>query len=76
MCAYFVGTTPARPPRPRSQEELKRSHVEYLEAHPELRHLLNDFLSAVLMEKPEDVYSFAQSHFRALRGDEEGGGGK
>lgn len=51
----------------RPQEELKKQHVEYLSAHPELRHLLNDFMSAVLMEKPTDVYAFAQSHFAGLQ---------
>lgn len=53
----------------RPQDELKQQYVEYLERHPELRHVLNDFVTAVLMEKPDDVYTFAQRHFLALRPD-------
>eukprot|EP00499_Haloplacidia_sp_CaronLabIsolate_P004463 CAMPEP_0196782772 /NCGR_PEP_ID=MMETSP1104-20130614/12041_1 /TAXON_ID=33652 /ORGANISM="Cafeteria sp., Strain Caron Lab Isolate" /LENGTH=76 /DNA_ID=CAMNT_0042153015 /DNA_START=30 /DNA_END=260 /DNA_ORIENTATION=+ len=50
-------------------DDLKEQYVAYLERHPELRHVLNDFVTAVLMEKPDDVYTFAQRHFLALKPD-------
>jgi guanylate kinase len=43
----------------RVKDEIKKEHVDYLSQHPEIRQLLNDFLSTVLLEKPEDVYKFA-----------------
>ena len=34
--------------------------TKYLKKHPELREILNDFLSSTLLEKPEDVYIYAR----------------
>lgn len=31
--------------------------------HPEIREILNDFLSAVLLSRPDDVYVFAKEYF-------------
>lgn len=31
--------------------------------HEELQHILNDFLSNLLLHKPDDVYAFARSYF-------------
>jgi hypothetical protein len=45
------------------QENIKRGHNKYLESHPEVSSLLNDFLSAALLEKPKDVYAFATKYF-------------
>ena len=39
--------------------EIKRDHSKYIAKHPELRELLNDFLSTVMLEKPDDVYEYA-----------------
>lgn len=49
------------------QAELKSAHREYVARHPELRSILNDFVSAVLTEKPADVVEFARQHFALYR---------
>jgi Regulatory subunit of type II PKA R-subunit len=38
-------------------------HTAYLKQHPEITTLMNDFLSAVLLQKPADVYAFARAYF-------------
>lgn len=45
------------------KDELNLSHEEYVKGHPELREILNDFLSSVLLSKPDDVYLFAKEYF-------------
>ncbi len=45
------------------QNELKVAHRDYVAKHPELKTILNDFTTAVLTEKPEDVVEFAKSYF-------------
>ena len=45
------------------KDEVKKEHTTYISKHPEVRQLLNDFLSTLLLEKPEDVYSFSQEYF-------------
>lgn len=39
--------------------EIKKEHSQYISAHPELREILNDFLSTVMLEKPNNVYDYA-----------------
>jgi|TARA_B110000305_G_scaffold221650_1_gene264570 hypothetical protein len=34
------------------KDELIESHEEYVQSHPEIREVLNDFLSSVLLHKP------------------------
>ena len=34
------------------KEELTYSHEDYINEHPEIREVLNDFLSSVLLSKP------------------------
>ena len=46
--------------------ELKAEHSTYIEAHPELRTLLNDFVCAVLLEKPPNAFTFAADHFASI----------
>lgn len=46
-----------------SMDNGKAAHTHYINTHPEVRAALQDFLSAVLLEKPEDVYAFARTHF-------------
>ena len=43
--------------------EIKEEHVSYLKSHPELRQILNDFLSSCLLEQPENVYGYAKKFF-------------
>lgn len=44
-------------------EELKEQHNLYLEKHPELQQILNDFISEVLLEKPDDPIEFSREYF-------------
>ena len=46
---------------------LKQEHAAYVEAHPEIKTLLSGFMSALLLEKPQDVAAFATTHFSAMR---------
>jgi len=54
----------------------------YLEDHPEVKELLNDYISAALVEQPEDVFHFAREFFAGIATDDipdkgdAGGGGK
>ena len=34
------------------KDELIQSHSEYIEIHPEIREVMNDFISSVLLHKP------------------------
>lgn len=45
------------------KQTIKEEHVNYLKSHPELRQILNDFLSSCLLEQPDDVYEYAQKFF-------------
>ena len=45
------------------KEELIISHEKYIHKHPEIREVLNDFLSSVLLHKPDDVYVYAKEYF-------------
>jgi guanylate kinase len=54
------------------KDELIQSHEEYILNHPEIREVLNDFLSSVLLHKPvrfslltpqDDVYVYAKEYF-------------
>ena len=38
-------------------------HTSYVRQHPELRHLLADFLQLLLIRKPDDVVLFAKEYF-------------
>ena len=38
------------------KDELMGKHDEYINEHPEIREVLNDFLSSVLLAKPVSVY--------------------
>ena len=45
------------------KEEIKLEHVEYMKSHPELRDILNDFISSLLLDKPENIYNYAKDYF-------------
>lgn len=49
------------------KEALKKDHEAYVDAHPEIKTLLSAFMSALLIEKPDDVLAFAQSHFATYK---------
>ena len=42
---------------------ITREHADYLQKHPEIQRILNDFVSAALVEMPVDVFDFARTHF-------------
>lgn len=49
------------------REASERSHrAAYLGAHPELRGLLSDLTTALLVEKPSNIFPFAADHFSTL----------
>jgi hypothetical protein len=37
------------------KDELIQSHTDYIASHPEIREVLNDFISSVLLHKPVSV---------------------
>ena len=45
---------------------LKAVHTSDIVSHPEVKNMLNDFLSQVLLSRPDDVFSFAAEHFAEL----------
>ena len=47
------------------QETIANEHNEYLQGHTEIQQILNDFVSAALVEMPDDVFHFARKHFAA-----------
>jgi hypothetical protein len=44
--------------------KVREENEMWLERHPEVGHLLHDFMCAVLAEQPNDIFSFARTHFR------------
>ncbi len=53
------------------KDEVKKEHITYFSKHPEIRQLLNDFLSTLLLEKPDDVYCYAQEYFSYFNAEKE-----
>ena len=53
------------------KDELMQQHDQYITAHPEIREVLNDFLSAVLLSKPVSLnqLSFSSFPFLCLQDD-------
>jgi len=45
------------------KDQLIETHEEYIMNHAEIREVLNDFLSSVLLNKPDDVFVFAKEYF-------------
>mmetsp|Transcript_97750 Transcript_97750/g.273580 ORF Transcript_97750/g.273580 Transcript_97750/m.273580 type:complete len:112 (-) Transcript_97750:190-525(-) len=54
------------------EEELRQEHTKYLQQHPELRQVLNDFMSSVLLHQPEHAFDFAREYFSAFAEAEPG----
>mmetsp|Transcript_32769 Transcript_32769/g.74860 ORF Transcript_32769/g.74860 Transcript_32769/m.74860 type:complete len:601 (-) Transcript_32769:148-1950(-) len=52
--------------------ELRVQHAKYVEKHPALSQLLNDFMSNCLLHKPDDIFSFANDYFQNLLGQKAG----
>ena len=45
------------------KNDLIESHEEYVLSHPEIREVLNDFLSSVLLHKPVSSYDLPTDSF-------------
>ena len=41
------------------KQSISTSHSQYMNSHPEIRTILTDFTSSLLLEKPENIYKFA-----------------
>ncbi|CAM9329003.1 unnamed protein product [Hapterophycus canaliculatus] len=55
------------------RDSIRADQTSYLEEHPEVASMLNDFLRAVVERKPEDVFDFAKQHFAGgVDGDRRG----
>eukprot|EP00164_Ancoracysta_twista_P012317 GFYU01019307.1.p1 GENE.GFYU01019307.1~~GFYU01019307.1.p1 ORF type:complete len:272 (+),score=78.17 GFYU01019307.1:18-833(+) len=42
---------------------IEEDHKKYIEGHPEIQQLLSDFMSSVLVDKPEDPFEYAYDYF-------------
>jgi hypothetical protein len=49
------------------KEAIKKDHLQYVDAHPEIKTLLSAFMAALLVEKPADVVAFAKDHFATYK---------
>ncbi len=45
---------------------ISKEHDAWVRDHPEIKELLGDFMTRVLLEKPKDVRAFAAEHFAAF----------
>ena len=54
------------------KDELKGLHQAYLDTHPEISRMLSDFMSSILLDKPDDVFLFASEHFGTFEGENGG----
>ncbi|ESU39657.1 Hypothetical protein DHA2_151242 [Giardia duodenalis] len=48
------------------KEEVTKAHTEYLERHHELKQIVSDFLTSILIDKPTDVYQYAADYFSVV----------
>ncbi|CAD7953192.1 unnamed protein product [Amoebophrya sp. A25] len=46
---------------------LREEYYTYLDSHPELQQVLTDFLSAIVVHTPDDVYQFASEYFAPFK---------
>ena len=45
------------------KQSIQQDYSQYIGSHPEIRQLLNDFMSSLLLHKPENVYKFTKDYF-------------
>lgn len=53
------------------QETLLGGYKSYVADHPELEHLLSDFVTALLVRKPINTINFAITHFSSFEKQKE-----
>ena len=54
------------------KEGIKTDHQKYIKEHPEIRQLVNDYFSALLLHKPDNVYDFSKKYFAFFNKQKEG----
>lgn len=54
------------------KEDIKKEHMEYISKHPEIRSILNDFVSSLLLKKPNNIYNFSQDYFSYFNTEKNG----
>ncbi|SCM25076.1 conserved Plasmodium protein, unknown function [Plasmodium chabaudi chabaudi] len=47
----------------KEMNNLKNENYKYMEDHPEIKNLLNDFISSILLHAPEDIFQYANEYF-------------
>ena len=45
------------------KQNIMEDHNKYIQDHPEIRQLLNDYMSGLLLHKPDDVFKFTKDYF-------------
>ena len=48
------------------------NHKKYLRENPELNTVLSDFMSQVLLHKPDDIFEFAAARFNTIETKDQG----
>ena len=48
----------------RIKNNLNAEHKDYLLDHPEIKQLMSDFLTKLLLHKPNNIYNFANDYFK------------
>lgn len=51
----------------KSRESIREQNMKYVERHPELKTLMDEFSTAVIAEKPSDIIKFGAKWFATLR---------
>lgn len=54
------------------KRNIKQDHTTYISSHPEIRQLLNDFMSTLLLHKPEDVFKFTKDYYSFFNKKQDG----
>ncbi|KAH7815645.1 uncharacterized protein MONOS_18310 [Monocercomonoides exilis] len=45
---------------------MAEEYQAYMKSHPEIKHILSDFLCDVLTNKPEDVFQYGKEYFESI----------
>ena len=51
------------------KQSIQKDYAEYIGKHPEIRQLMNDYMSSLLLHKPENVYKFTRDYFAFFNKD-------
>lgn len=52
-----------------TQTELKIGYSDYIAKNQEVKTILNDFMCATLLEKPDNIFEFARAHFSGIQAE-------